>query len=186
MKNKLTPEKRYLLNFAAWSLGYILFGLVLLLAPDHGRQLLCYLIGGGAILLGIGRIAWYFAKDEVSRAFHNDIPSGVVLLVLGIYLIARPEAVFGWLPVILGFAVVFDSIIKLQHAFDLKRTGFAPWWGVLVAAIATAVLGILLIMGVVGPTLLLVYFGIVLLVDGAANLATIALLAWRDKHKPEP
>ena len=177
--------KRRSLNFAAWSIGYIALGLVLLLAPDHGRQILCLLVGVGIIILGIGRIAWYFAKDDVSRAFHNDIPYGIILLILGIYIIAKPESVFGLLPVILGFSVVFDSMVKLQHSFDLKRTGFVPWWGVLVGSLVTAVLGVLLILGVIDQTILLYYFGAVLLLDGAFNLIIIALLSWRLRKKKQ-
>lgn len=169
-------EKRYALNFVLYSLGYILFGLLLLFLPNESKRFICFLVGGAAVAFGIIKIVWHFAKDDVSRAFHNDIPAGVILVVAGIYLIANPETLWNWLPIILGFAIVFDSVVKLQHAFDLKRTGFGPWWGVLIASLATGVLGILLIMGVIGQTILVMFFGIVLTLDGVVNLITITLL----------
>lgn len=173
----MEQNKRYIVNFVIFSLGYILLGLLLIFAPEYSRHLICYILGIGGILFGIFRIVWYFAKDDMSRTFHNDIPFGVVMLLGGVYLLVKPDAIWDWLPVLLGFAVVFDSIVKLQHAFDLRRTGFAPWWGVLAAALATGVLGTLLILGVFGKDVLLYYFGAVLIADGLVNLVTITLLA---------
>ncbi|MDL2218787.1 DUF308 domain-containing protein, partial [Ruminococcaceae bacterium OttesenSCG-928-O06] len=153
----MKASKRYILTFSLFSAGYIALGLLLLLAPDQSRQFLSIALGIAAIVAGIARIAWHFAKDDLSRAFHNDIPGGVLLVLAGIYLIARAEVLWDWLPVILGFAVVFDSMVKLQHAFDLKRTGFAHWWAVLALALATAVLGLLLVLGIFGKNILLYY-----------------------------
>ncbi len=171
-----TSSKRYIFNFVVFSIGYILLGFLLLFAPEESKRIICYLLGSVAILLGIFRIVWHFKKDDVSRAFHNDIPFGVVLLIAGLYLIMRPDALWAWLPVILGFAVVFDSIVKLQHAFDLRRMNFSHWWGIFALAIGTMVLGILLILDIFGANILLYYFGIVLVVDGFINIGTIILV----------
>lgn len=178
---QMKDERRNTINFIVFSIGYVLLGLLMILAPEQSKRLICYILGAGIIVFGIVRIAWYFAKDEVSRAFHNDIPSGIILVIAGVYLIARPDAIWDWLPVILGLAVVFDSIIKLQRAFDLRRTGFAPWWGVLAAALATAVLGLLLILDIFGKNILVYYLGAVLVADGLINLATMGLISFNKK-----
>ena len=177
----MTMDKRYTMNFILFSVGYLLLGGLLLFAPEQSKQFICIILGVVAIVSGVGRIVWHFFKDNLSRAFHNDIPYGVVLLLAGIYFIARTESVWAWLPVIMGFAVVFDSFIKLQNAFDLRRAGLGFWWVVLVAALATATLGILLILGIFAQKALLYYFGTVLIVDGILNLATLALMAWQSR-----
>ncbi|MDL2293303.1 DUF308 domain-containing protein [Ruminococcaceae bacterium OttesenSCG-928-D13] len=177
-------SKKYVSNFVLFSVGYILLGILLIAAPEHSQRIICTLLGIVLMVAGIARIAWYFIKDDLSRAFHNDIPFGVLQLIGGIYLMAKADAVWSWLPVIMGFAVVFDSIVKLQHAFDLKRTGLGPWWAILALALATAVLGVLLILGIFGPEVLLYYFGTVLIFDGAANLVTIILLSVRTRRQP--
>ncbi len=171
-----TSSKRYTFTFIMFSTGYVVLGLLLLFAPEESKRIICYLLGIVAILLGIFRIVWHFKKDDVSRTFHNDIPFGVVFLIAGLYLIMRPDALWVWLPVILGFAIVFDSIIKLQHAFDLRRMNFSHWWSIFALAIGTMVLGILLILDVFGANILLYYFGIVLVVDGLINIGTIILV----------
>lgn len=177
----MQASKRYILNFVILSVGYILLGLLLILAPEASKRIVCMLLGVVAVLMGIIRIAMHFAKDDLSRAFRNDIPMGVTLAVAGVYLFARPDAIWAWLPVILGFAVVYDSIVKLQHSFDLRRAGFGPWWGVLAAGLATAVLGVLLILGIFNNNILLYYFGAVMITDGVVNLVTITLFSTQMK-----
>ena len=39
----------------------------------------------------------------------------------------KSELVVSVLPVVLGIGVVLSGILKLQHAFDLKRMGFDTW-----------------------------------------------------------
>lgn len=179
----MTTGKRYVLTFVIVSLGYIVLGLVLLIAPETSQHIICYILGGVAAVLGIIRIAMHFSKGDLSRAFQNDIPVGVVLIIAGVYLFAQANLVAEWLPVLLGFAVVFDSMIKLQHSFDLKRAGFGPWWVVLAVSLVTTVLGVLLIINVFGE-LPPYFFGGILIFDAAVNIITIILftLQLRQAH----
>ena len=169
-------DKRFVSTFVIMSLSYIGLGLLFLLAPGASQRLICYILGGAAIVVGIMRIVFYFMKNDLSRAFQNDLAIGVVALIAGIYLFTQPDAIWHWIPVLLGFAIVFDSIIKLQHSFDLRRANFSLWWLVLIASIATFVLGLLLIMNTFNGNLLFYYLGIVLIIDGIVNLISILLL----------
>lgn len=178
----MQSSKNYIITFIIFSAGYILLGLLLILAPETSQQLICYLLGSVAVVLGIGRIIYHFTLKDMSRAFRSDIPLGVMLILGGIYLMVRSEMVWEWLPVLLGFAIVFDSILKLQHAFDLRRAGFGYWWGGLGLSIITAILGILLVLGVFRGNALMVYFGTVLIIDGVVNIVTIILVMVQTKR----
>lgn len=169
--------KRYIWNFSIFSAGYILLGFLLILAPQQSKNVVCIILAIVAVIMGIVRIALHFAKDDLSRAFRNDIPIGVTLVLAGIYFFARPNDIWELLPIILGFAIIYDSIIKLQHSFDLRRTGFVQWWGVLAAGLATAVLGALLVLQLFPADVQYYYWGAVLIVDGIVNIATIILFA---------
>lgn len=169
--------KNFVSTFIILSLGYIGLGLMFLLAPEQSQVLICYLLGGVSMLIGLVRIVFYFMKDDLSRAFQNDLAYGVVLLIAGIYLFSRPQDLWNWIPILLGFAVVFDSIIKLQQAFDLKRGAFKAWWLVLIGALATLIFGVLLIMDVFGGNLLFYFLGAVLIADGLINLISVLLLS---------
>lgn len=173
----MEKDKRFISTFIITSLCYIGLGLMFLLAPGLSQRLICYLLGAAAMVVGIMRIVFYFLKNDLSRAFENDLAIGVVLLIAGVYLFTQPEAIWNWVPVILGFSIVFDSIIKLQQSFDLRRGNFSAWWLVFIIAIATFVLGLLLIMNTFSGDLLFYYLGIVLIVDGSANLLSLLLLS---------
>lgn len=172
-------NKRFVSTFLIFSAGYIALGFLLILAPDTIQQIIGYFLGGLAIVAGLIRMALYVRKDDLSRAFRNDLAIGVVLIVAGIYLIINPDNIWKLIPLFLGFAIVFDSIIKMQHAFDLKRTGFGFWWVILIAALTTAILGVMLIM--FGPDVLLFFFGVVLIGDGIINIISILLVYFRQR-----
>lgn len=179
----MESSKNYVLNFIVFSVGYILFGLLLLFAPDTSQQIICYVFGCVAIVLGIVRIVQHFVVKDGTRVFRSDIPIGVMLLAAGIYLIVRYQSVWEWLPVLLGFAIIFDSILKLQHAVDLRFSGFKPWWIWLGISLATAVLGLLLILGIFKGSALVMFWGISLIVDGIVNIVTILLVVYRSKKQ---
>lgn len=171
----MQTSKRTLISFLALSVGYIVLGLLLYISPEAYQTIICYLMGGIVVVIGIVFIAFYFAKNEAASHKASELPIGATMLMVGIYFIARPDLAWTWMPVVLGFAVVYDSIVKMQEAFLLKQRGLTFWWAVLIAAIATAVLGVVLILGSFGDQILLYYFGTVLLADGVINLATLAI-----------
>ena len=39
------------------------------------------------------------------------------------------------LPFVFGCAIVFDSVMTLQNAIDLRRLGFSRWWLILLLAL---------------------------------------------------
>lgn len=176
----MEQSKRFKLNFIILSAGYILLGLLRLFMPDPQSLLLCYLLGVLLLVAGIVRVLLYFAKDHEVRVFRNDLAIGVLLLVGGLYIIVQPASITAWLPVILGFCVVYDSILKLQYSFELKRT-FKLWWSMLLAAIITALLGLLLILVQFEQPVMVYFFGSVLILDGVANLISLALLTFQMK-----
>ncbi len=182
----MSKNKRFVLNYAGWALGFLSLGLILLFAPGHGGLFLCYLLGVCAVIWGIVHVVLFFRKDGEPRAFDSDIPQGVVFLILGVYLFAKPQAAYSLLPVLMGFAVVYDSVVKVQHAASLKKDGFTHWWWVLAAAMVTAILGLLLIVEVFDNTLLWYFFGAVMLVDGLLDLGVIGLSLFRKKKDAKP
>jgi uncharacterized membrane protein HdeD (DUF308 family) len=174
--------KRYIWSFSIFSAGYIIIGfLLLLLPPQQSNSVVCLILGIVAAVMGIVRIALHFAKNDLSRAFRNDIPIGVTMILIGIFFFAKPETILAIFPIIIGFSVIYDSIVKLQHSFDLKRTNFIKWWGVLAAALATAVIGVLLVLELFPADMRHIFWGAALILDGLVNIATIILFAYHLK-----
>lgn len=182
----MLKDKRFVLNYVGWALGFLLLGLILLFAPAHGELFICYLLGICAVIWGIVHVVLFFKRDDEPRAFSSDIPQGVVFLILGVYLFVQPQAMHDWLPVLMGFAVVYDSVVKAQHAASLKKDGLAHWWWVLVAAMVTAVLGLLLILDVFDPAFMWYFFGAVMVVDGLLDCGVVGLSLFQKKSTASP
>ena len=180
-------NKRYVFTLGALSLVYVVLGLTLLIQPKALQVILCYILGIAAAAVGIIRIVWHFLKRDPASNARSDIPMGVVLIAAGIYMVARVEDVWTWLPVILGFAVLFDSILKMQHAFELKGLRFGYWWIFLLLGLVTAVLGVLLLLGIMPGDIATYYFGVTLMLDGVVNIAILMLLMakWRSAAKAQ-
>lgn len=171
----MQTTKRFKFTFAIVSVGYILLGLMLLLAPNMSPQVICYVLGGACGVLGLFLIAFYFIKDDQGQPMRNDLALGVVLIAFGVYLftLLQPETLIGMLSIFMGFAVLYDSIIKLTSSFDIKKNGFGFWWILTILAIVTAVLGILLVINPFDADFATYFFGGVLVADGIINIIVL-------------
>lgn len=167
-------SKRFKFTFSLISVIYILLGLFLAISPGTARQVLSYLLGGLALLLGIILVAFYFVKGDNEAISTGGLAGGVVLLCLGFYLFARPSLLWQFLPVLVGFFILYDSVIKLQNAIKLKGVGLKFWWAALALSILSGVFALLLI--IFGLDIVLLYFGIILIASGVVNLAILVLL----------
>ena len=75
----------------------------------------------------------------------------------------------------MGFLLVADSLVKLQLAFDIKRSGLSSWWIVLLTAVVGVVFGVLLVIDPFeGAAFLMIFYGIALMVDGIENFIAYA------------
>jgi uncharacterized membrane protein HdeD (DUF308 family) len=165
--------KHFKLMFTFLSAGCVLLGLSLLLLPDLVSKVLVYVLAGLALVLGLMRVAFYFTKDDVAQASRSDLASGVVLLVLGVYLFTCPEGLLALLPILLGFAITYDSVLKISMCFDLRRVSFKAWWVLLLLSAVALAAGILLIISPFNQRIAQIYFACVLVGNGAISLIVL-------------
>lgn len=170
-------NKRFVLSFVLLSVGYILLGLFHFLVDDPDGTLLCYLLGGLAIAAGLLRTIVFFAREMRSQLYNNSLTFGITFMVAGVYILLSPETVVALLPVILGFCIVYDSIVKMQYAFGLRYTGYRFWWVFMALAAVTAILGVLLVLGQFSAEVQYYYLGGTLIFDGIANIITLLFLS---------
>lgn len=159
------------------SILYIIAGGVLILWPDIAVKIVCYIISGVLLVYGLIRIIIYLRSDSTRRYFQFDLVVGMVTIAFGIFIVFKPVLFISLLPFAIGLCILFDSIIKFQNAFDLKHAGLHYWQIPLAVSIATAILGIILIINPFGATVILVRcMGIFFIVDGAANISSAILV----------
>ena len=158
----------------------ILLGLVLAIWPDATKMAVSYLIGAALVVFGVIQVVRYFVYEVRLDLFRYDFVSGLILLGAGVFLLMRPEIIVGFLPVLLGIAIVIDGAVKIQQSMDLLRAGYRRWWLVLLlAALALAAGGVLLINPFEAASTLVLMIGIVLIYNGVTDLWTISRVSGR-------
>ena len=78
---------------------------------------------------------------------HHDgswahVVRGVLAIAVGIVILARPLASVAALALVIAMWALFDGVVSIVHAFELR--GIAPhWWGTLLGGIVGVVFGVL-------------------------------------------
>lgn len=133
-------------------IGYIVIsvflfsiGILFLSLPEISMQIIGEMLGIVMLLFGFIKLVGYFSRDLFRLAFQYDLQMGILLFVLGLVFLLKPLKVIHLLFVALGFAILADSLFKIQIAFDSHRFGIGKWWGIMVLAILTGVIALVLI-----------------------------------------
>lgn len=161
-------------------IGYIIFsailcvlGVTLIAFPDFSASMLGTICG--VVLIGFGciKLIGYFSRDLFRLAFQFDLEFGILSLVLGILLLVRPGNLVNFTCVALGISFLADALFKIRITLEAKRFGIHTWWVVLALAIATGAFGtVLAFRPGAGSTLLMIFLGVTLLLEGVLNMST--------------
>ena len=185
MKMRSTAPMRVAkIGYIVMSVVFCAVGLMFIFRSDVSAAFLGYLLGISMVVFGAIKIVGYFSKDLFRLAFQYDLEFGVILIVLGVIVLARPLDVLNFIFIAAGIATLADSLFRIRIAMDAKRFGIESWWTILAIAVATGVIGIILI---VRPWesagVLTVLLGISLLAEGLLNLC-VAISTVKIVKKP--
>ena len=151
-----------------------LLGIFLMRQPDVSTAAVGTAAGVLLVIFGIIRLIGYFSRDLYRLAFQFDLAVGILLLILGIILLTKPQDLMHFLCVVTGMYVTADGLMKLQTAHDAHRFGIASWWMILAAALLTSAAGVcLLVRPAQSVRIVMQLFGAVLLAEGLLNLLTV-------------
>lgn len=173
-------------NYFVNAVIMVVLGLVLVIWPHILGVMLCYLLGGALILMGVIQLVVFLRGERLG--FYNKFSMfmGIVLVLLGIWICTQPRIVLSIIPVVVGIIVVLHGLMDLQYTFDIRRTGNTKWWIALVAAIITLVVGLLLVFNpFTAYEVTMILLGIAMLYDGGSDLLLLvfAHLAQKDTDK---
>lgn len=172
--------KRFKVGFITLSIFYIVLGVILIIWPQISIRAICKAFGILILALGIIRVFRYFNRVEYNAPFQLDFAQGLFNVVLGIFMLFSPDALVVALPVVLGIAILIDSVLRLQIAIDSKRLQFDDWLVNFILALVTMIFGALLLFNpFVGSIVLTRFIGISLAIDGIVNLWVLSFVANR-------
>ena len=156
---------------------YMVLGLILLIFPATTARTICYMVAGIAIVIGLLNLVVYFTRNITRNYYRNDFVMGLLLMVLGIFVIYKVDMVIALVPFIIGLCIIVSGLFKLQGAPDVQRMGGNAVL-ILGVAVVNVVIGILMMINPFESALLLYrLLGAGLLFSGMTDLASTLYLS---------
>lgn len=148
----------------------IVLGIVFVADPNGSGDAVCKVAGVAMIVLAAAMLIRYFTSKQL---FPENLIFSAVLLLLGIFFIAKSGVVMTVLGLFFGIFLVIDGASKIRDGIDAAKAKTQGWWIWFLLALLTIVLGILVMFGESVMTLL----GVALIVDGVSDIVTTLWLS---------
>ena len=148
----------------------IVLGIVFVADPNGSGDAVCKVAGVAMIVLAAAMLIRYFTSAQL---FPENLIFSAVLLLLGIFFIAKSGVVMTVLGLFFGIFLVIDGESKVRDGIDAAKAKMQGWWIWFILALLTIVLGILVMFGESVMTLL----GVSLIVDGVSDIVTTLWLS---------
>lgn len=152
-------------------------GIVLIIWPGTSVKVACMILGGALLLYGVLQIILYLFAKERTIYLQGMLLFGIVLAVIGAWILLKPESIMKAVPVIVGIIIVIYGINNAVQSVDLKKLGYGNWWIACLLGLATIVLGAVLIFkpfGVINTVTRVI--GGFLIYDGLSDLWILSRL----------
>lgn len=148
----------------------IVLGIVFVADPNGSGDAVCKVAGVAMIVLAAAMLIRYITS---ARLFPENLIFSAVLLLLGIFFIAKSGVVMTVLGLFFGIFLVIDGASKIRDGIDAAKAKIQGWWIWFILALLTIVLGVLVMFGESVMTLL----GVSLIVDGVSDIVTTLWLS---------
>lgn len=148
----------------------IVLGIVFVADPNGSGDAVCKVAGVAMIVLAAAMMIRYFTSAQL---FPENLIFSAVLLLLGIFFIAKSGVVMTVLGLFFGIFLVIDGASKIRDGIDAAKAKMQGWWIWFILALLTIVLGVLVMFGESVMTLL----GVSLIVDGVSDIVTTLWLS---------
>lgn len=148
----------------------IVLGIVFVADPNGSGDAVCKMAGVAVIVLAAAMLIRYFTSAQL---FPENLIFSAVLLLLGIFFIAKSGVVMTVLGLFFGIFLVIDGASKIRDGIDAAKAKIQGWWIWFLLALLTIVLGVLVMFGESVMTLL----GVSLIVDGVSDIVTTLWLS---------
>ena len=137
--------KKLKTNIVISAILCILLGIVLVAWPDLSMQIVCTAIGAVLLIGGGVRLAVYFTAKDGSVYAQMNLITGIILAVVGVWILMQPDKVLAIIPIIVGIVIALHGINNLQQAITLCKEKYDKWWIALILGLLTVGFGVLLV-----------------------------------------
>lgn len=145
---------------------FIFVGIVVFATPLESYITLSILFSVIFFVSGIFGIVYSIANRNIKN-WGWGLFSGIIDLLFGILLIARPDLSLIILPIFVGFMLLFRSMTSMAISFDLKDFGVKGWGWLLCLGIIGAILSFIIIWNpAIGGLTIVLWTGLAFIIIG--------------------
>lgn len=163
--------RQHHLSFDALTLANLVIGIILTINPKFSTTAICVVLGCACIIWACKSIYNYFSAKKNGYTSVSDCLCAYAGIFLGIFFLTGIKFIVSLLPLIIGFAIVFQSISKIRCALYRKKAGTEKWLFPLILNIIGLITGFFLIYNPFNTMLnILRLLGIVLFINGISRI----------------
>ena len=150
----------------------ILLGIVLVVWPELSMHIVCMAVGAVLLVGGVVRLAVYLANLKETNVYAQmNLILGIVLAVVGVWIMLQPDKVLAIIPLIVGIVIVLHGINDLSQAVTLCKNKYDLWWLALLFGVVTLGFGAFLIYRPIAALdTAVMMIGIFLIYDGLSDI----------------
>lgn len=155
--------------------GFLLVALgVVMLIWNVAVDILCYVIGGSAAVLGLIKVILFIVNKKGDRKTLNLL-MGLLLFAFGLAVVIKPSLFINIFQIITGVILVYGAILMLIHAFKLRKEKGPMFIMSLVFAGITIVLAVIVFIDPFDPgtRARIIVHAIALIVEGLAMISVL-------------
>jgi uncharacterized membrane protein HdeD (DUF308 family) len=146
----------------------IAIGVTVILWPMQTIILLCRVLALLFLIMGISILLPYFADRKIK---YLGLASGVVLILLGVFIMVRPTDIVRILPIVIGIVILLHGIKDMLLVMEGKEYEEERWWWPSLLATITLMFGMYLIWNYFQTSVFFIWFlGVALIYDGLSDL----------------
>ena len=171
-------------NYTVSAALCFLFGLVLLIWPGTTTRIVCMLLGGVLLIYGAFQVVICLMNRERTFLSQGMLILGIVLSVIGLWILLRPDMIIMAVPVIVGVVILIHGVHNVIQAVDLQRENYDKWWLALLLGILTVAFGGMLVFNPFAAVEMAGrMIGISLIYDGVSDMWILSRVFKVKKHK---
>ena len=155
------------------SIACVIFGIVLTIWPGGTLEVVSRIFGILVFIVGIvGIFYWFSNRGQDNNTAVPALVVGIVALIAGIFMFAKPKALASLIPTIIGIVVLLNGLFNIVQAWRLRNSSAqGDKAGSFVAGAITIVLGIVILANPFATASVLIrVIGIIMIFNGISNI----------------
>lgn len=162
------------------SLVLLIFGITLIIWPEAALNAVAKGLSVVSICIGIVLLLSYLLKRELRALCQWKLMLGVILILIGMFLLPKLGIVLSIVPFVLGVLVICSGIAKLLHGLGYRKLGYPSWWVTVLIAVGAIILGGIAVVNPFKTVKLAVrVIGVILVLDNFANVFDTVYIGYR-------